>query len=67
MDSQQPGLEFYKDDSGDWRWHVTAVNGNVIAASTEGYENRGDAEENAALSGFRKVDPTQHTRWSAGA
>ena len=55
MDSQQPGLEFYKDDAGDWRWHVIAVNGNLIAASSEGYENRGDAEENAALSGFGEM------------
>ena len=31
----------YKDDAGEWRWHLKAANGRVIADSGEGYRDRG--------------------------
>jgi uncharacterized protein YegP (UPF0339 family) len=36
-------LHFYKDPEGMWRWRVTAQNGQIVHASTEGFENRVDA------------------------
>lgn len=35
--------ELYRDNSGKYRWRVKADNGNIVADSGEGYENRGDA------------------------
>lgn len=32
-----------------WRWRLVAANGRVVAASSEGYANRADAERNARL------------------
>ena len=38
--------EFYIDQAGEHRWRVTSGNGKIVAASTEGYINRADAEKN---------------------
>ena len=38
-------VQIYRDKAGDWRWRLVAANGNVVADSSEGYENRGDIEE----------------------
>lgn len=32
----------YKDNAGEWRWRLKAVNGRIIADSGEGYRDRGD-------------------------
>jgi len=50
---QQPKVEFYRKLSlrslkMEWRWRVTAANGKVIGASTEGYLYKIDAIENAS-------------------
>jgi uncharacterized protein YegP (UPF0339 family) len=42
----------YQDERGQWRWKRQARNGQVIAASTEGYHNRADMVENAVMSGY---------------
>lgn len=34
--------EFYKDHAGEWRWRITAANGNILAVSSEGYHNKAD-------------------------
>jgi len=34
-----------------WRWRVTATNGRIIGASSQGYKNRIDCVENAMLLG----------------
>lgn len=34
--------EFYKDHAGEWRWRITAANGNILAVSSEGYHNSED-------------------------
>jgi uncharacterized protein YegP (UPF0339 family) len=30
-------VEFYKDEADEWRWRITAGNGNIVHASSEGY------------------------------
>ena len=42
----KPKHELYKDKSSEWRWRITASNGDIIAASCEGYKNKVDAEKN---------------------
>lgn len=36
-------FEIFKDAKGEWRWRLVASNGRIIAASGEGYKNRGHA------------------------
>ena len=42
----KPKHEIYKDAAKEWRWRITASNGDIIAASCEGYRNKVDAEKN---------------------
>jgi len=42
----KPKHEIYKDNAKEWRWRITASNGDIIAASCEGYKNKVDAEKN---------------------
>ena len=42
----KPTHEIYKDKKNQWRWRITARNGDIIAASCEGYKNKVDAENN---------------------
>ena len=44
--------EFYKDSAGEWRWRRTAPNGRIVGASTEGYHNKSDCEDNARRNGW---------------
>ena len=37
-----PG-EIFQDKAGEWRWHIKADNGEVVAAS-EAYTTKADAE-----------------------
>lgn len=30
----------YKDNFGEWRWHLKASNGRILADSGEGYKSR---------------------------
>lgn len=39
-------LEFYIDAKGEHRWRLRASNGKIIAASTEGYYEKRNAEAN---------------------
>jgi uncharacterized protein YegP (UPF0339 family) len=39
-------LSFYTDRAGEWRWRITASNGRIIGASSEGYVQLDDAEDN---------------------
>ena len=39
-------LTIYKDKNNDWRWTITAKNGKIIAASTEGYTRKRGAIRN---------------------
>lgn len=42
-------LKLFRDTAGEWRWHVVAGNGEIIADSAEGYKNRQDALDMAKL------------------
>lgn len=39
----------YKDNSGEWRWTLYALNAKKIADSAEGYKNRADCAHGARL------------------
>ena len=39
-------LEFYKDNADEWRWHITAMNGQIVHAATEGYSSKSSAKTN---------------------
>ena len=39
-------LETYQDKRKQWRWRLKADNGKIIAASSEGYNNQHDMENN---------------------
>lgn len=40
-------IALYKDDTGEWRWsRRSAFNGNIIAASCEGYKRPNRAVDN---------------------
>ncbi len=38
-------FELFEDDGGEWRWHLTHDNGNIIADSGEGYASKQKARE----------------------
>lgn len=40
----------YQDTKKEWRWNLKATNGQIIAASSEGYVNKSDAERGVALA-----------------
>lgn len=44
--------EFYEDRRGDHRWRRRAANGEIVAASTEGYKNPSDCMGNALRCGY---------------
>ena len=52
MAGENDKFEVYQDKRGEWRWRRKAVNGNIIGASSEGYNKRADAEANASRQGF---------------
>lgn len=31
-------IQFYQDEKLEWRWRISASNGNIIATSHEGYK-----------------------------
>lgn len=35
---------YFKDAKGEWRWHLKASNGRIIADSAEGYKNEADCK-----------------------
>ena len=42
----------YKDKEGKWRWRAVAKNGNIVAASCQGYVNKQDCINNAKMLGY---------------
>ena len=42
-------VRFYKDKRGKFRWRVTAENGKIVGASSQGFANRRLAKENVEL------------------
>lgn len=47
---------YYKDANGEWRWRLTAANGNTIADSDEGYKSEADC-----LAGIELVNNSKDT------
>tara|TARA_R110000772_G_C13310332_1_gene440624 strand:- start:29260 stop:30135 length:876 start_codon:yes stop_codon:yes gene_type:complete len=45
-------VEIYKTFWGKWRWRVTASNGRIIGASSQGYWNKGDMLDNVESLGY---------------
>lgn len=54
MVQSQDRWEFYRDARAKWRWRRVAVNGRIIAASTEGYTKRSACVSNAKRCGFEE-------------
>lgn len=46
--------QIYEDRRGKWRWRVTAENGEIVGASTQGYSLKKDCIGNARLFGYPK-------------
>jgi uncharacterized protein YegP (UPF0339 family) len=42
-------FEIYKGGNGEWRWRLRVTNGNVVADSAEGYQERRDCERGIEL------------------
>jgi len=49
--SNRNKIEFYEDQAKEWRWRITASNGEIVGASSEGFKALGDAEKNLELVG----------------
>jgi len=55
-------FEIYTDANGQYRWRLTAGNGEILADSGEGYHNKADCEN--GLQNFRSLlsgAASQHT------
>lgn len=54
-------LEFKKGFfTGQWRWKLTASNGRILDASTEGFHNKKDCIDNAKKTGKALVELTRN-------
>ena len=51
MSSRTPIVRYWRSESGDWRWHLRAANGEIVA-SGEGYRTK--AGVLAGIAGFRR-------------
>lgn len=49
-DHPTSSVDFYKDDSGQWRWRVKSANGEIISTSSEAYADKRDAEHGFDLT-----------------
>lgn len=48
-------FEIYRDNAGEWRWRLIAPNGNLIAASGEGYVSKQGVER--GIESVRRYAP----------
>lgn len=44
MSERRGHFEVFRDQRGDWRWHLRAANGRIVADSGEGYASRRNAK-----------------------
>jgi len=49
-------FEYYRDRAGEWRWHLKAPNGLIIADSGQGYSRQEDCLIGAGLVKFYAPD-----------
>lgn len=52
MGKRKPKIKHYKDEKGEWRWTLTASNGRIIDASSEGFDRRKTSVDNAKNTGL---------------
>ncbi len=43
--------QYYQDKRGEWRWRKIASNGQIVGASSEGYNEKKDCQKNANRKG----------------
>lgn len=48
-------FEIFQDEKNQWRWHLKAANGKIIADSAEGYVRKSDCEHGISL--IKKLAP----------
>jgi len=48
--------EIYKGEDNKWWWRATAANGRIVAASSQGYVNKADCVNNAAMQGYKDIE-----------
>lgn len=46
MAGESDKFEVYKDKRGEYRWRRLAPNGQIVGASSEGYDKKSDCEKN---------------------
>lgn len=44
MSEPRAHFQIFRDSRGDWRWHLRAANGRIVADSGEGYASRRNAK-----------------------
>jgi hypothetical protein len=37
-------IQIFEDSANEWRWHLVADNGRIVADSAEGYAKKGNAK-----------------------
>ena len=52
-------FELYEDRASEWRWRLRHQNGNIIAASGEGYSSKAGAEN--GIESVKENAPTAPT------
>ena len=57
MAGENDKFEVYQDKRGEWRWRRKATNGQIVGASSEGYNARKGAEANM------KRGPNPKDKW----
>ncbi len=55
---KQATLDIYRSGNGEWRWRVKHGNGQVLAASSEGFSGKAGAKRNfkRARTAVNEVD-----------
>lgn len=64
-------FETYQDKAGEWRWRLTARNGNIVGAANEGFSSESAAETNFSRDKSKdkielyQTESTKEWRWRA--
>lgn len=48
MKGKNVRLEAFRDEAGNWRWHLIAANGQIVATSGEAFDSQHNAVRAAA-------------------
>lgn len=58
--------EIYQDKQGGWRWRLTAANGEIVAAATEGFANKHEVNRNAVSAALGLVRAMSQAEFQDG-